>query len=319
MLFPDNFQELMSLTKKLIFMLVLLLTLSPAAEARGREMKIALWKLPLNLPAIAAIENRTYEKAFEGEYKVEYINLPSGPKQVQAMAAGELDIAEGLGAAAVIVGIANGVDITIIGANSRSPEAFAVVVKNSKVKGISDLKGKKVAGLRGSVVHQLFVELLHNEGLTEKDVEFFPMPMNAAASALIAERVDVALLAGTEIIRAEKGGCRVISDGKGIVEGLSLIAARREFAEKNRAAIKKYLEIRESIRIETVNSPQKFVPLLIKETGLSEKEIKITLSKFNYEARITESDIKELKKTAEYLKNENIIKSIPNINNMLWK
>ncbi|HAJ94160.1 MAG TPA: hypothetical protein DCM41_04625, partial [Synergistaceae bacterium] len=137
--------------------------------------------------------------------------------------------------------------------------------------------------------------------------------------ALIAERVDVALLAGTEIIRAEKGGCRVISDGKGIVEGLSLIAARREFAEKNQAAVKKYLEIRESIRIETVNSPQKFVPLLIKETGLSEKEIKITLSKFNYEARITESDIKELKKTAGYLKKENIIKSIPNINNMLWK
>lgn len=131
-------------------------------------MRIALWKLPLNLPAIAAIENRTYEKAFEGEYKVEYINLPSGPKQVQAMAAGELDIAEGLGAAAVIVGIANGVDITIIDADSRSPEAFAVVVKNSKIKRIFDLKGKKVAGLRGSVVHQLLMELLHKEGLTEK-------------------------------------------------------------------------------------------------------------------------------------------------------
>ncbi|MDD4837844.1 MAG: NrtA/SsuA/CpmA family ABC transporter substrate-binding protein, partial [Synergistaceae bacterium] len=197
------------MTKKLIFMLVLLLTLPTAAEASGRKMRIALWKLPLNLPAIAAIENSTYEKAFEGEYKVEYINLPSGPKQVQAMAAGELDIAEGLGAAAVIVGIANGVDITIIGANSRSPEAFAVVVKNSKVKEISDLRGKKIAGLRGSVVHQLFVELLYKERLTEKDVEFFPMPLSAAASALIAERVDVALLAGIEIVRAEKGGCRV--------------------------------------------------------------------------------------------------------------
>ena len=149
-------------------MLILLLTLSPAAEARGREMRIALWKLPLNLPAIAAIENRTYEKAFEGEYKVEYINLPSGPKQVQAMAAGELDIAEGRGAAAVIVEIANGVDITIIDADSRSPEAFAVVVKNSKTKRIFDLKGKKEAELRGSVVHQLLMELLHKEGLTEK-------------------------------------------------------------------------------------------------------------------------------------------------------
>ena len=317
--FPDNFQELMSLTKKLIFMLVLLLTLSPAAEASDREMRIAFWKLPLNLPAIAAIENSTYEKAFEGEYKVEYINLPSGPKQVQAMAAGELDIAEGLGAAAVIVGIANGVDITIIGANSRSPEAFAVVVKNSKVKEISDLRGKKIAGLRGSVVHQLFVELLYKEGLTEKDVEFFPMPLSAAASALIAERVDVALLAGIEIVRAEKGGCRVLWDGKGIVEGLSLIAARREFAEKNRAAIKKYLEAREGIRIDAVNSPRKIIPLLKKETGLTEKEIIKILPKFNYDAEISENDILELKKTAEYLKRENIIKSIPDINNMLWK
>ncbi len=307
------------MTKKMIFLLIFLLTLSLSAEARGREMRIALWKLPLNLPAIAAIENGTYEKAFEGEYKVEYINLPSGPKQVQAIAAGELDIAEGLGAAAVIVGIANGVDITIIGANSRSPEAFAVVVKNSKVRGISDLRGKKIAGLRGSVVHQLFVELLYKEGLTEKDVEFFPMPLSAAASALIAERVDAALLAGTEIVRAEKGGCRVLSDGKGIVEGLSLIVAKREFAEKNRAAIKKYLEIRERIRIEVVNSPRKIVPLLKKETGLTEKEIIKILPKFNYDAEISENDILELKKTAEYLKRENIIKYIPDINNMLWK
>ena len=317
--FPDNFKELRPSMKKLILILPLIIALSQPSGASEKAIRLALWKLPLNLPAMAAIENRTYEKAFAGEYKVEYINLPSGPKQVQAMAAGELDIAEGLGAAAVIVAIANGVDITVIGANSRSPEAFAVAVKNSKITDISDLKGKKVAGLRGSVVHQLFVELLRKEGLTEKDVEFFSMPLNAAASALIAERVDAALLAGTEILRAEKGGCRVIRDGRGILEGLSLIAARRGFAEKNRSAIKKYLAIRESIRLETVNSLQEFVPLLKKETGLSEKEIRITLSKFNYDTRITESDIQELKKTAEYLKNENIIKSIPVINNILWK
>lgn len=317
--FPDNFQEMVPLTKKLILMLAFLLFFYPIAEARDKEMRIALWKLPFNLPAIAATENRIYEKVFEGEYKIEYINLPSGPKQIQAMAAGELDIAEGLGAAAAIVGIANGADITIIGANSRSPEAFAVVVKNSKIKGISDLKGKKIAGLRGSVVHQLLIELLHKEGLTEKDIEFYPMPLNAAASALIGERVDAALLAGTEIIRAEKGGCRVLSDGKGIVEGLSLITARRKFVEKNQAAIEKYLETREKLRLETLNSPNKYVKLLKKETGLSEKEIINMLTKFNFDTIISERDIVELKTTSEYLKRENIIKSIPNINNLLWK
>lgn len=120
------------MTKKLILVVAFLFFLSPAAQAEDREMKISLWKLPFNLPAIAAIENGTYEREFNGEFRVKYINLPSGPKQVQAMAAGELDIVEGLGAAAAIVGIANGVDITIIGANSRSPEAFAVAVKKQK-------------------------------------------------------------------------------------------------------------------------------------------------------------------------------------------
>ncbi|NLX85384.1 MAG: ABC transporter substrate-binding protein [Synergistaceae bacterium] len=205
---------------RLVLIIIFLLSAYPV-NGQDKEMRIALWKLPFNLPAMVSIENRTYEKAFEGQYRVKYINLPSGPRQVQAMAAGELDIAEGLGAAAVLVGIANGVDIVIIGANSRSPEAFAITVKDPKILRISDLKGKKVAGLKGSVVHQLFVELIRKEGLTLKDVEFFPMTLSASASALIAGRVDAALLAGTEVLRAEKGGCRVIADGKVILKDLA--------------------------------------------------------------------------------------------------
>ncbi len=303
---------------RLVLIIIFLLSAYPV-NGQDKEMRIALWKLPFNLPAMVSIENRTYEKAFEGQYRVKYINLPSGPRQVQAMAAGELDIAEGLGAAAVLVGIANGVDIVIIGANSRSPEAFAITVKDPKILRISDLKGKKVAGLKGSVVHQLFVELIQKEGLTLKDVEFFPMTLSASASALIAGRVDAALLAGTEVLRAEKGGCRVIADGKGHLEGLSIIAARRKFAEENRSTIEKYLNQREKIRIEAAQFPQKFVPLMKKETGLSEDEIVKMLSKFDYHTRITKTDLRELKKTAEYLERENIIKSIPDINSILWR
>lgn len=278
-----------------------------------------MWKLPLNLPSMAAADGKVYERAFQGEYSIRYIDLPSGPRQVQAMAAGELDIVEGLGAAATLVGISNGVEITIIGANSRSPEAFAVVVKNPEIKGMSDLKGRKVGGLRGSVVHQLFVDLLRKEGLSEKDVEFYPMPLNTAATSLIAERIDAALLAGTEIVRAQKGGCRVLSDGKGHLEGLSLIVARREFAEKNRSAVKKYLMEREKIRKKAENNLEDLMPMLKKWTGLTEKEIRRMVNKYDYQTEIREKDQKELEKTAEYLKRENIIKFIPNINNIQWE
>lgn len=293
--------------------------LSNAAGAREREIRIAMWKLPLNLPAMVATEEKTYEKAFRGNYIIRYIDLPSGPKQVQAMAAGELDIAEGLGAAAAIVGIANGADITIIGANSRSPEAFAVVVKNDGIKDISELKGKKVAGLRGSVVHQLFLELLHEEGLSEKDVEFYPMTLSTAASSLIAGRVDAALLAGTEILRAEKGGCRILSDGRGHIAGLSLIVARRTFADENRPLVGKYLQEREKIRIKAAASLGDHMLLLKKETGLPEKEIINMLSKYDYYTGIRKKDVDELQKTAEYLKKENIIKHNPNMTDILWK
>lgn len=309
----------MILLKRLFLVVAFLFFLSPAAGAREREIRIAMWKLPLNLPAMIAIEEKTYEKAFQGNYIIKYIDLPSGPKQVQAMAAGELDITEGLGAAAAIVGIANGAKITIIGANSRSPEAFAVVVKNKGIRDISELKGKKVAGLRGSVVHQLFLELLHKEGLSEKDVEFYPMTLSTASSSLIAGRVDAALLAGTEILRAEKGGCRILSDGRGYLAGLSLIVARRAFADENRQLVGKFLQEREKIRIKAASSLGDHMTLLKKETGLSENEIINMLSKYDYYTGIRKKDVEELQKTAEYLKKENIIKYIPNITDMLWK
>jgi ABC-type amino acid transport substrate-binding protein len=41
-------------------------------------------------------------------------------------------------------------------ANSRSPKSFAVVSNSRDVKNVSDLRGRRVAGLRGSVVHQVF-------------------------------------------------------------------------------------------------------------------------------------------------------------------
>ena len=48
-------------------MLPLIIALSQPSMASEKAIRLALWKLPLNLPAMAAIENRTYEKAFAGE------------------------------------------------------------------------------------------------------------------------------------------------------------------------------------------------------------------------------------------------------------
>ena len=108
--------------------------------------------------------------------------------------------------------------------------------------------------------------------------------------------MDAALLAGTGI-RAEKG-LQVLSDGKGIVEGLSLIAAEGNLL-KNRAAIKKYLAIREASALKRSILRRDLSPC--SKDRIVRKRNKDNSSKFNYNSRTTESDIQNLK-TAEYLK-----------------
>lgn len=297
---------------------MVLFCLVGTVQAKEHEINIALWKLPFNVPSMIALENKSYEKAFAGSGLVNYVQLSSGPKQIQAMAAGALDIAEGIGAAAVIVGKANGVGIKIIGVNSRSPGAFAVMTNNPNIKTITDLKGKKVAGLRGSVVHELFAELLENEGMDEKDLEFYLMPVAAAATALLSKRVDAALLVGMEIKRAQSAGARILADGTGHVEGLSVIAVRSEFLNDYPDVAAKYLETRDKIRKEIFRNPNKSLLLVTKETGLLLPEAKDMLTMYDYDTRITDNDVKELTKTVKYLLKEGIIKSNPDINELIW-
>lgn len=295
--------------KKILLLLTLLLSVFIGTPcAKGKEINIALWKLPLNLPAIAAFEDKTYEKAFAGERKVNYVQLPSGPKQIQAIGAGQLDIGEGLGAPAVIVGAAAGADLKIIAVCSRSPRGFAVVVNDGAIKSAGDLKGKKIAGIKGSVVHQLFLEVTEEAGLTEKDIEFFPMTLPAAAAALLARRVDAALLTGTEILRAVKGGGRVLADGEGRLAGLSLIVARTKFIEENPQAVEKYLQAHRNILTEMRINPDRFLSITAKETGYTGEEAERVMEWYNFNDKITSNDIAELKKTAAYLVKTKIIR-----------
>lgn len=304
--------------KSLLLLIILIASFTSVSDAKEKEINIALWKLPLNLPAIAALEDRAYEKNFAGERKVNYIQLPSGPKQIQAIGAGQLDIGEGLGAPAVLVGVAAGVDLKIIGICSRSPRGFAIVAKNPAIKSVKDLRGKKIAGIRGSVVHQLYSELIDEAGLTDGDVDFFPMTLPAARAALLAGHVDAALLVGAEIIRAEKSGARVIADGEGRLAGLSLIVAGSKFIKQNPGAVEKFLQVRKGILAEMKTNSGRFIAITAKEIDMTENEARNIITWYDFNDKITSNDILELNKTMAYLKKMKIIEAAIDIIRIIY-
>src|SRR4051794_38383057 len=121
--------------------------------------------------------------------------ITSGAAQVQAIAAGAVDIASVLGNSSAILGRANGVDLKVVAAFSRSPRAFAILVGADGPADVPALKGRRVAGPKGTVLHQLLAAALAEHGLRLADVDQLNMDLASARAALLAGHVDAALLA----------------------------------------------------------------------------------------------------------------------------
>ena len=295
---------------------LLLCGASHAADARA--LRISCWKLPFNLPVMWERAHGGYATAF-ADMKVTEIDLQSGPKQMAAVAAGDLDVVQGIGDAAFLVSVAGGIDAKIIAVNSRSPKAFAVMTNNPSIRTIADLKGKKVAGLRGSVVHQVLVSALAEHGLKESDLEFFPMPIPQAAATLLAKRADAALLVGSEIVRVRKAGGRILADGEGRVKGLSLVVAGTKFLQDNPGFPDRFRKARQTTLVQVKADKKAAAALAAKETGMSEKDALDMMVWYDFGETLTDADVESLKSTMKYLLEQNMAARALDPASLVWK
>jgi len=120
--------------------------------------------------------------------------FPSGPPEMQAMLAGELDIAY-VGAAPVLTALATGLDAKIIaGVNTQGSD---LVVKNDlDYKGPQSLKGMTIATFPvGSIQDTVLRDWLKKNNLTpDKDVFIKGMSPGDAVTAITAGKVDAIFL-----------------------------------------------------------------------------------------------------------------------------
>ena len=279
------------------------------AECRAKEpLKISGWTRPFNLPVMMELADGSYDRAF-AEFDVSVVGMQSGPNLMAALEAGEVDIVQGIGDAAFLVAASSGVGAKILAVNSRSPKSFAVMSNKPDVKSISDLKGKRVAGLRGSVVHQVFVEALAEHGMSEADVEFYPMPLANAVSTLLAGKCDAALLVGADIPRVEKAGGTVLADGEGRVRGLSFAVARTSFLESHPDLPERFAAMRK----ETLGRIAADLPGAIKiaaaDTKQDAADIERMMSWYDFDCGVTGDDLDSMTKTKKYLMDNKMMRN----------
>ncbi len=164
---------------------------------------------------------------------VKWVEFPAGPQLLEGLNVGAVDVGF-VGEAPPIFAQAAGARFVYIGFDPAAPEAEAIVVpKDSAIKSLADLKGKKIALNKGSNVHYLLVKALEKQGLKYGDIQAVYLPPADARAAFERGAVDAWVIWDPFLAAVEKqSGARVLADGRGLVNNYAYYLAERGFAEK---------------------------------------------------------------------------------------
>ncbi|GHV75829.1 ABC transporter substrate-binding protein [Spirochaetia bacterium] len=215
-------------------------------DVAPKEINVSYVESPFNLQIMVMKERGLLEKAFaEKNITVKWHNINSGADQTQAMAAGSLDIASVINSTSVILANAAENPVEIAAIVSRPKQSFALLTGPQGPQSVRELRGKTVAGPKGTVLQQMLVAALVSEGLSASDVNFIQMGLPEARSALLSGQIDGALQAAALIIRGEEAGMRILITADGYLTPLLLTAVRPAFARNHPDLLKIYLDVQQ--------------------------------------------------------------------------
>ena len=164
--------------------------------------------------------------------KVVWAEFPSGPPLLEALNVGAIDFGN-TGEAPPIFAQAAGAPIQYVAYEPPAPKGEAILVpKDSAIKSVADLKGKKVALNKGSNVHYLLVKALEKAGVKYSEIEpVFLAPADARA-AFERGAVDAWVIWDPFQAAAEAAtGARTLADGTGIVANYQFYFASKKFLQ----------------------------------------------------------------------------------------
>ncbi len=290
-------------------------------EAPGSEKTIAVTyvKSPLNVPSIVEKDRKIFEEAFAPMgYKVSYSDLTTGPEQTQALASGDIQFLYAVGATSVILSASNGADIKIISTYSRSPEAFKLFSADDSIQSPEDLRGRTVAGPKGTILHELLVAYLAGAGMTENDIDFLAMDIPSSQAALAGGSVDAALLAGPTAYNMEKDGFHIVTDGTGLTEATIVVAVSGAYASEHPEEIKTFLAAQQEVLDYIAANEEAAMETTAVETELTVDAVKEMYPMYDFDMTIRDSDIAAMEKTEDFMMENGMIENEVNIRDLIF-
>jgi sulfonate transport system substrate-binding protein len=181
---------------------------------RLEQLRIGYQKSAVNLVILK--QQGVLEKRYPNT-KVTWIEFPAGPQLLEALSVGALEF--GLtGDSPPVFAQAAGKELFYVGAEPAKPESSAILVlRDSSIQTLVDLKGKKIALQKGSSAHYLLVRAVEKAGLQWNDIQPIYLTPADARAAFERKSVDAWVIwdpfyAATEFALPT----RVITTGRGL-------------------------------------------------------------------------------------------------------
>ena len=216
-------------------------------------------------------------------YKVSWTEFPSGPPLLEALNVGAIDFGVA-GETPPIVAQAAGAPLVYLAYDPPAPQGEAILVpKDSALKSVAELKGKKVALNKGSNVHYLLVRALEKAGLKYTDIQPVFLAPSDALAAFSRGSVDAWVIWDPYEAAAEAStGARILADGTGIVSNYQFYFTSKNFLTHDAKAVDVVLEALNEADDWTKNNIEAVAEQLSPSVGLPAPVLAVSLKRESY-------------------------------------
>ena len=228
-----------------------------AISAQALGLNPAIAQVPAKI-IIARLPYNTIHTMYQGAkdwfkdegLTVDYFVSPAGPAVVQALASGSVPVGE-IGVGPAIVSAARKLPFVspALGATStpKNPWQRIMVRKDSPIRTVADLKGKKLAVVqRGTMADLEMIAMKKTHGIGLEDVELALIPAPNQPQVLEQRQVDaIWALPPFDTVAERKFGARTVVNDADIIPyvGYGTLTYRSDFVDAYPEAAKKIMKV----------------------------------------------------------------------------
>ena len=311
------------IARRHILTAALLLATALAAPARAEEkpaeIRIGTQKGGF-FPAVR--QRQTLENAFRPlGIEVRWIDFQFGPPLLEAINVGSVDFGF-VGDTPPIFAQAGGAKIKYVAAVKSEGDNQAIIVpKDSPIKTLADLRGKRVAFAKGSSSHNFVVASLEKAGLSWSDITPAPLAPADATAAFVKGSVDAWSIWDPYLALAElKEGARVLVFDKDVHKPNAFYIAGTDFVEKYPSLVAKLNTAFASEGVWADSHHEDVAKAQAEATGVDIEAVKRFVARSNYRVVPLDAEVvKSQQAVADRFAKLGLIPKPVNVSDIVWK